>query len=263
MSTPLDQLFSDKPIVRPEIKDEEVTETPEPESVPDKEPEAPAKPAEPAPAPDEVDKPTENAQARETNGRFTKTVPQEALHAERERRRELEAKLAEIEKKPKTSVLDDEDKAFHERLSEATRPLAQRLFNMSVAAAKRVPGREDYQDVYDFMNSEVQQYPELMRDIDAADDPGEYLYQLGKTRKELAEVGGDITKLREAVTAKVTKELESSKATIKALQAEVAALKASQEKRERIPQSTNSEPSAATKDDAFAGPTPLKTLFKN
>lgn len=260
MSTPLDQLFSDKPIVRAEVKDEPEVETPAPETETPPEPE---KPPDPAKAPDEVDKPTENAQPRDNSGKFAKTVPHEAFHAERERRKELEAKLAELTKKPPTSVLEDEDKAFSERLTQVTRPIAQRLFNMSVAAAKRVPGREDYDEVYDYMNEEVQKHPELMRDIDAADDPGEYLYQLGKTRKELAEVGGDITKLREAATAKVAKELNESKATIKQLQAEVAALKASQEKRERIPQSTNSEASAATKDDAFAGPTPLKKLFTN
>lgn len=264
MSTPLADVFSDKPIVRAEVKDDEVDETPAPEEKP-AEPEKPETPTEPAPAPEEVDKPTENAQARDQLGKFAKTVPHEAFHAERERRKELEAKLAELQKsnKPPPSVLDDEDGAFRERLTAATRPIAQRLFNMSVAAAKRVPGREDYDDVYAFMEQEVQKQPSLMQDIDAADDPGEFIYQLGKTRKELAEVGGDITKLRESVTAKSQKALAEKDSQIKALQAEVAALKASQEKRERIPQSTNSEASAATKDDAFAGPTPLKKLFNN
>lgn len=247
--------FSDKPVTPP-VAEPQKDETPpvEPTEAPAEEPKPEDKPVETPPP--EADKPTENAKER-----VVKTVPHEALHAERQRRLELEAKLAEIEKKPKTSVLEDEDKAFHERLSDATRPLVQRLFNLSVAAAKRVPGREDYQEIYDFMNEEVQKHPELMRDIDASEDPGEYLYQLGKTRKELSEVGGDITKLAEHATAKVKAELSATKERIKALEAENAALKASQEKREKIPRSTNADPSGAVKDEVFSGPTPLKTVF--
>jgi hypothetical protein len=249
--------FSDRPVTPTEpVKDETPVETPE---TPVEEPKTETAPVETTPP--EADKTTENAQTRDTNGKFVKTVPHEALHAERQRRLEVEAKLAELEKKPKTSVLEDEDKAFSERLSEATRPLVQRFFNLSVAAAKRAPGREDYQEVYDFMNEEVQKHPELMRDIDASDDPGEYIYQLGKTRRELSEVGGDITKLAEHATAKVKAELVSSKERIKTLEQEVAALKSSQEKREKIPLSTNAEPSGAVKDDVFAGPTPLKSIF--
>lgn len=248
--------FSDKPVSRPEPTEEIKDETPVVEPTEPAEPEKTDEPAAPAEAPPEVDKPTENAKER-----VVKTVPHEALHAERQRRLDAEARLAELEKKPKTSVLEDEDKAFNERLSDATRPLVRKFFNMSVASARRVPGREDYQDVYDFMNEEVQKHPELMRDIDASEDPGEYIYQLGKTRKELSEVGGDITKLAEHATAKVKAELSTSKERIRALEAEVKALKASQEKREKIPQSLNAEPSGAVKDDVYAGPTPLKTVF--
>lgn len=262
MSTSLADVLSDKPLTPQPIADEEPeTEAPKTEGdspEADKPPEAPAD----APKP-EADKPQEESQPREPSGKFAKTVPLEALHEERRKRQELEARIAETEKKPKPSVFEDEDKAFSERLSAATQPLVQKLFNMSVAAAKRAPGREDYQEIYDFMNSEVREHPELMRDIDASEDPGEYIYQLGKTRKELHEVGGDITKLREHVTAKSREELKQSKERIKALEAEVAAMKASQDKRARVPQSLNAEPSGAVKDDVFAGPTPLKKILSN
>ncbi len=251
--------FSDEPV---KVAAATTDDKPEAE-VPEKEPAA-EETAEPSSAkePDpKAEKPAEEAKPQEP--KVSRTVPQEALHAERERRRELEARLAELEKKPKTSVLEDEDKAFSERLSEATRPFVQRLFNMSMAAARRVPGREDFDDVYAFMNEEVQKHPEIMRDIDAAEDPGEYIYSLGKTRKELAAVGGDITKLREQATASVTKELNEAKARIKALEAEVAAKKESEEKRSKIPSSLNTEQSGSPKDEVFAGPRPLKSVFNS
>lgn len=224
----------------------------------------PTEPAGSSPAPEdtsEPDKPEEPSKREET-------VPHEALHAERKRRqeleartRELEARLADKEQKPKTSVLEDEDKAFQERLTEASRPIVQKLFNLSVAAAKRVPGREDYQQVYDFMNEEVQKHPELMQAINEAEDPGEYIYQLGKTRKELAEVGGDFARYREKIAAEKDAKLSEAQKRIAALEAENAALKASKEKREVIPKSLNAEQSAAAKDEGFSGPTPLRSVF--
>ena len=236
---------------KPEVEEETVTtvETLEPAEEP-----AGTSPAqEEAP---EAEKPKDEPSKREA------TVPHQAIHAARKRIDELEAKLAEAEKKPKTSVLEDEDKAFQERLSEHSRPLVQRLFNMSVAAARKVPGREDYQSVYDFMNAEVQAHPELMQAINEADDPGEYIYQLGRTRKELAEVGGDFTKYREKIAADKDAKLTDAQKRIQALEAELGALKASKEKREVIPQSLNAEQSGAVKGDSFAGPTPLRSVFQ-
>jgi hypothetical protein len=260
VSSTLADVLSDKPIQRVEVKDEEVSETPPTETETHETP----KETPPAEVPaEEVDKPTENAQARDESGKFTKTVPQEALHAERERRRALEAKLADLEKteKPKTSVLENEDQAFNERLTEAVSPIRRQFFELSVELAREKPGREDYDEIYTFMNEECEKHPELVPQIVGATRPGEMIYQLGKTRKELAEVGGDITKLREHVTAKANQEITKRDGEIKALKAEISALKASQEKREKVPQSLNSESSAAVKDEAFKGPTPLKTVF--
>jgi hypothetical protein len=219
----------------------------------------PEEPAGSSPAPEEKSEPEKS----EEPSKREETVPHEALHAERKRRQELEARLAELEKKPKTSVLEDEDKAFQERLAEHSRPLVQKLFNMSVAAAKRVPGREDYQTVYDFMEREVQSHPELMQAINDADDPGEYIYQLGRTRKELAEVGGDFARYREKIAAEKDAKLTEANKRIAALEAELGTLKASKEKREAIPQSLNAEQSGAVKGDTFAGPTPLRSVFQS
>lgn len=269
----LNDILSDKPMPAPPEETDEKAAAPEAPA--EKPAEAPAEPAassaakadEPAKEPEKVE--AEEPVVRDDKGRFVKTVPHEALHAERQRNKELEARLQELEKqattvapKAPTSVLEDEDKAFQERLAQATAPVMQRLFAMSVSHARKVPGREDYQEVYDFLNGEVKKDPSLMRQIDEAEDPGEFIYQLGKTRKELAEVGGDLTKYRDKATAQVRSELEQTKAALKATKAELDAVKKSQEKRSQIPQSLNSEPSAAVKDEHFAGPTPLKAILQ-
>jgi hypothetical protein len=226
---------------KPEQVETPVEEAAEPSSA--KEPEV--KPAD-KPADTEIQRP--------------KTVPHEALHAERKRREAVEAELAELKKKPPTSFLDDEDKAFNERLAPAVAELKGRLFNQSVNFAKRMPGREDYQEVYDFMAAEVEKNPALFSEIDA-DDPGESIYQLGKVRKELADVGGDITKLREHAVKQVSEKLTAAEQRIKALEAELAGKKQSEVRKALIPQSLNAENSASQNDEVFKGPTPLKDIF--
>src|SRR5688572_791772 len=86
--------------------------------------------------------------ARDDKGRFQKTVPQEALHAERQKRQALEAELAKArEAKPPPSVLEDEDGAFNSRLNQAMQPLQAKLLSLSVKAARNVPGRSDYDEI--------------------------------------------------------------------------------------------------------------------
>lgn len=249
-----DAAFSDRPapakteVVEEPLEKEEVAEDVEEKEVPETTDGQPAK--EPEKEPAKEPEPT------------VKTVPHQALHAERLRREAAEARLAELERQPKarTSVLDDEDKAFQERQAEATAPLRQQFFKLSVKLAKSVAGREDYDEIYDFMNAEIQTNPQLYDQLDQ-DDPGESIYRIGKLRKELAEVGGDFSKYREHITAKTQAEMSKLSDENKSLKAELAALKASAEKKARIPSSLNAEPSGPTKDEVFAGPKPLKAVF--
>lgn len=259
----LNDILSDKPLPTPEPE----TDVKPPEAAPPEpvqpDPAAPSAAKTEEPAPDAKAPEAEpEAPARDENGRFAKTVPQEALHAERERRRKAEERLAELEKKPKTSVLEDEDKAFQERLSEAVAPMRSQFFELTVELAKEKPGRDDYDKVYEFMNAECEKHPELMPQIINAKNPGETIYQLGKSRMELAAVGGDLTKYRDHATAGLRTELDQTKQALKAALAEIEASKKSQEKRSQIPQSLNSEASAVVKGEQFAGPTPLKSILQ-
>ena len=202
------------------------------------------------------------ARERDQKGRFVKTVPHEALHAERVKRQELERKLADLEKqKPKTSVLEDEDKAFTERVSELTRPLQERFFKLSVKAARNAPGREDYEEVAAAFTEAAESDPQLWVGFRSSDDPGEYVYNIGKQVKELGDVGGDILKYGEKKRSEGLAQAETLKNEIKALKAEIETLKTSKERQDKIPQSLNGEQSAAGRSGNFSGPTPLKNLL--
>ncbi len=236
----------DKPDLAEEV---EVEESAEPSS---------AKVDEAPPVTEEVQEPQKTPETR------IRTVPHEALHAEKERRKALEAELAELRKaqeKPKTSVLDDEDKAFNERLSEAVAPVRSQFFELTVELAREKPGREDYDEIFEFMEAECKAHPELVTQIVSSKNPGETVYRLGKSRKELAAVGGDVSKLREHIEGEVLEKLTTAQARIKALETELEQARNSKKQREAIPQSLNSEQSASQKDEVFKGPTPLRDVL--
>lgn len=261
----LNDVLSDKPVPARTEETESATDDKPGEVV-----ETEAEPAAPSAA-KEQEKPEESkdaeaeaARQRDEKGRFSKTVPQEALHAEKAKRRELEQKLQELQAQKPTSVLEDEDKAFTERLTKATQPLMERFFKLSVKAARNTPGRDDYEDVAAAFSEAAESDPKLWESFRASDDPGEYVYSVGKQIKELGDVGGDILKYGEKKRAEGLAEAETLKQQIAALTAEISTLKGSKDKQARIPQSLNSEQSAATKGgESFSGPTPLKSIINS
>jgi hypothetical protein len=200
--------------------------------------------------------------ARDDKGRFQKTVPHEALHAQRLKTQALEAELAKLrEVKPPVSVLEDEDAAFASRLDAATRPLREQLFSLSVETARSRPGREDYDEVTAEFIDATDKDPELKKNWLAARNPGEFAYTVGKQIKELSGVGGDILQYGEKKKAEGAAEAAALKTQLAALQAEVATLKESKDKQARVPQSLNAEQSAASRDQSFSGPRPLNAIL--
>lgn len=202
------------------------------------------------------------ARGRDDKGRFVRTVPQEALHAERAKRQQLEQRLQELEtKKPVTSVLENEDQAFTERLNKATQPLMERFFKLSVKAARNAPNRTDFEEVASAFSQAAESDPKLWESFRASDDPGEYVYTVGKQIRELGDVGGDILKYGDKKRAEGAAEAEALKQKIAALDAEIATLKGAKDKQEKIPGSLNGEQSATTKGATFVAPAPLKSIF--
>lgn len=228
-----------EPKVEAEAKTEVVTEAAKPETVAEKT-EEPGKPKE------------------DTDGR---TV---ALRAERERRRQLEARLKELESaKPaeKVSIFEDEDKGIAQRVSEASRPLREANFNMSVKLA-RLTYKDDFGKAETAFFDSAEQDPRLYEQLRAASDPGEFIMTVGTQIAELAPVGGDFVKYREKVTSELKGELSKRDEQIKALSAEVERMKKAQADLEAIPRSLNKGNESAPRTTAEADDDDLHSIVR-
>jgi len=258
----LSDVLSDKPVPAREPIVEPATDV-KPE---------PTETVEPAAAPSAAkveEAPQEAAPAvRDEKGRFTKPPEEQvdgrtqALREERRKRQELERELEQMRQaKPKTDFFENPDQALQERLSSHLAPLQERFFKLSVKAARGVAGRDDYDEVAAAFTEAADNDPTLMAAFRSADDPGEYAYTIGKQFKELGDVGGDITKYREKIDSQWKGKMSELEQRLTALEAENKALKDSQEKRAKVPQSLNSEPSAGSTAETFAGPRPMKSIL--
>jgi hypothetical protein len=242
---------------------------------------APAPPAE-APKVETVDatktEPETKASTRDEAGRFTKAETKTdepearersglsvAIKEARERARRAEARLAEIQAKEapaqKVSIFDNEDEGISQRVSEATRPLRETNFNMSVKLA-----RLTYKDSYDaaeaafFDSAEADQ--RLYQQLRNAADPGEFIMTVGTQIAELAPVGGDFVKYREKVTGELKGELSKRDEQIKLLNEQVEALKKSQVALESIPRSLNKGNESAPRSNAEADDDDIRSIVR-
>lgn len=263
----LNDVFSDKPIVT--VDEPEKTE-PEPTDV-KAEADTAAEPAAPsaateAKAPEQTTEPAKEAASpqRDDKGRFAKTEPAEApiaaLISERRKRQELEQEVAKLRQSaPKTDFFEDPVKATTEHVSEAVSPLHREVLDLKVQLQRMQ--HDDFDEVMMLVLNKAKDDPLLKHQVDSAPDPLAFIYREGKRMKELADVDGDIGKYRDKVLAESSAKYSELETKYKALEAENRQLKESLTKREKVPQSLNSEPSASAKDVTFTGPTPLSQVF--
>lgn len=245
-----------------------------------------AAPASPAAAPETKETTETKAQARDESGKFAKTEEPKAetkepaaepakddidgrtvaLRAERERRRQLEARLRELEQqqvKPeaKVSIFEDEDKGVSSRVAEHLRPLRETNFNMSMKLA-RLSYKEDFDKAERAFFDSAEQDPRLYEQLRSSADPGEFIYTIGTQIAELGPVGGNFAKYREQITAANKAELAKRDEQIKALQAQVESLTKAQQNLESIPRSLNKGTESAPRSTAEADPDDLNSLVR-
>lgn len=225
----------------------------------------PAK-AEPEAAPSAAKEPEAKAEAqRDDKGRFAPKdkaepkpepmVPLSALLAERAKRREPEGQA-----KPKTSVLENEDLAFKERVSAETEPLRATVFEMSLEFARS--RYDDYDEVAKAFADAANNDPRLWEQYQNARNPAMYVYQVGQQIKELAPFGGNLLKYREHVKSSASTELTKANERLAVLEAELASLKKSKADLEAVPRSLNSTGSGTQPSLADADPTDLTKLVR-
>lgn len=232
---------------------DEFLKEPEPEITPDKveavaeEPEIKADPeARPEDAkPEGEAEPTD----KKDDGSMSepeKTVPIASYMAEKQKRQEYEARLAELEKQAeqKADFYEDPEGFIKAEMQKLETKSINDKVNMSVEIAKTV-----YPDFDDVMNGTweklIEDNPYLLNQAFESSNPGLFAYQQCKNHKTLQEIG-DPTTFKERLKAELLKEIEEGSARDKA--------------RENIPESLAAEPNAKGRTMTWAGPEPLDEI---
>ena len=248
------------------------------------EPEKPAEAAPPAaakeePAP-EADKPQ---RARDETGKFTKaeepaekpaekaekpklsTAEVAAIIDERRKRQEAEQRYADLLKqtqKPaeRPSVFENEDAAISSRVAEGNQPLREAIYKLSVKAARGL--YKDFGDAEQAFLEAMEKDERLLHGLRQSDDPGEYIYTMGIHVRELADVGGDLMKYRDKVTAVSQSKIDDQAKQIAALTAEVESLKKAQSDLESVPRSLNNTSSGSSPKAGDEDPEDIRSIAR-
>lgn len=230
------------------------------------------------PAEGETDKgesPAPELPPRDERGRFAKTdesgshqVPLEAMLHERERRQRAERELEEFRKAQQKATEDEDAPDFFDDPKGAVTKTVQRelgsqreqllteaeararalFFNYTERAAR---GRyNDYDAMREVFVEEAQRNPMLQAQLASSEDPGEFVYQQGRTIRELREVGGNLAAYRQRVEAEAFERFKAEQA-------------AKKQRTANVPKSLNTEPSrgAGVEGGQWSGPTPLTDIL--
>lgn len=251
-------------------------------------PTAKAEPAkgepEKAAAPPAAEKPevTAEGKTRDESGRFAKTEEKAEKPAEKpaeakpradvaaiidERRKRQEAErryadlLAQQQKSPeKPSVFENEDAAISSRIAEGNQPLREAIYKLSVKSARAL--YKDFGDAEQAFLEAMDKDERLIHGLRASDDPGEFIYTMGIHVRELADVGGDLMKYRDKVTAASQAQLTERDAQIKALTAEIDTLKKAQVDLDEVPRSLNQQTSSAAPKAGSNDPENIRSIVR-
>lgn len=211
-----------------------------------------------APAAD-VETKAESSHVRDESGRFAKVeepakpeltkADVAAIIDERRKRQEMQRELEGLRQqqqaKPKTDIFENPEAAINERLAERLTPLETTIFKLQVELAKsKMP---DFDDAAKAFFTHAQGDPILMHQADTAPDQFAFIYREGKRLQELGDVGGDIVKYREKVTAEARAEVAKRDEQIKTLTAQMEALQKSQAELAAVPRSLNQLPVSTPK----------------
>lgn len=219
---------------------------------------AKAEPAPPAEAP-KVEEPkadleTKSEPTRDETGRFAKTEVKTETKVEekppitkadvaaiidyRRRAQAAEERLRQLESgKPKTDIFENPDVAISERVSDQLSPLRNQIFDLQLQLAKtQMP---DFDDAVLAFLKAAESDPVLKHAADTAPNELQFIYREGLRLKELGDVGGDIRKYRDKVTAEAMAKVSERDQEILTLKAQVEALTKAQAELAAIPRSLN------------------------
>jgi hypothetical protein len=174
-----------------------------------------------------------------------------AIIDERRKRQALEQELVQLRQaqaKPteRPSVFENEDAAIRSRMDEHSAPVREAIYKLSVKTARAIY-KDSFDEAAQAFADASDRDPRLIAGLQASDDPGEYIYTMGIHVRELADVGGDLMKYRDKVTAASQSKVDEQSKQIAALTAELDSLKKSQAELSAVPRSLNGLPSTPVK----------------
>lgn len=241
---------------------------------------AKAEPAPPAEAP-KVDTPkaeieTKPEPTRDESGRFaskTEVKTEEkppitkadvaAIIDERRKRQELERELAQLRQqnpRPKTDIFENPEVAINERLSDQLNPLRNQIFELQLQLAKtQMP---DFDDAVMAFLKAAESDPVLKHAADTAPNELQFIYREGLRLKELGDVGGDIRKYREKVTAEAMVKLGEKDQEIQTLKSQLEALTKAHAELSAVPRSLNQMQSGSSPKVTDADPEDINQLVR-
>ncbi len=229
---------------------------------------APAEPAPPAaelkteePKADIVE--TKSEPARDDSGRFAKTEAKveetkteekppltkadvAAIIDYRRRAQAAEERLRQLESsKSKTDIWENPEVAITERVSDQITPLRNQIFDLQLQLAKtQMP---DFDDAVMAFLKAAESDPVLKHAADTAPNELQFIYREGLRLKELGDVGGDIRRYREKVTAEAMAKLGEKDQEIQTLKSQLEALTKAHAELSAVPRSLNQMQGSAPK----------------
>lgn len=165
-----------------------------------------------------------------------------AIIDERRKRQELERELQALkqqQQQPKADIFEDPEAVINQHLQARLAPLENTILKLQVELAKtKMP---DFDDAAVAFFTAAQNDPVLLHQADTAPDQFAFIYREGKRLKELGDVGGDIEKYREKVTAEARAENAKLQQQLQAAMAELESVKKAQAELAAVPRSLSQE----------------------
>ena len=239
---------------------------------------ASAEPAPPAEAP-KVEAPIADVEpkpdlTRDESGRFapkTEAKSEEkppitkadvaAIIDYRRRAQAAEDRLRQLESsKPKTDIFENPELAINERLSDQLSPLRNQIFDLQLQLAKK--DMPDFDDAVMAFLKAADSDPVLKHAADTAPNELQFIYKEGLRLKELGDVGGDIRKYREKVTAEATAKLGEKDQEILALKSQLEALTKAHSELSAVPRSLNQMQSGSVPKLTDADPEDINQIVR-
>ncbi len=188
-----------------------------------------------------------------------KKVPLAAVLDERDKRKELQKQVEQLEaekaetEKEKVDFWENPEGAVQSAIkTEVDKLNAQRQSDyLSISMQMSRKFHDDFDQALESFSKAAEENPALADMALQADMPGEYIYETGIQFKQLNEMGGDLNAMRDQMRREIREEV-------------LAEIKQKEDKIDEVPEALTDEPSATPpREKVEGGETPLENIFQH